>query len=61
VLVIYFSYQDFIELGPSFRLDNIGLMVVQAISHYLVTLAFALLVLIDFRKYIFEITVLNNF
>ena len=28
---------------------------------YKVTLAFALLVLIDFRKYIFEITVLNNF
>ena len=35
VLVIYFSYQGFMELGPIFRLDNIGLMVVQAISHYI--------------------------
>jgi hypothetical protein len=34
VLVTYFSYQGFMELGPIFRLDNIGLMVVQAISYY---------------------------
>ena len=31
VLVIYFSYQCFMELGPIFRLDNIRLMVFQAI------------------------------
>ena len=50
------------ELGPIFRLDNIGLMVVQAISHYIQSYFSICITSFDrFSKIHFKITVLNDF